>query len=80
VVIWYIFPRFGILEQEKSGKPASLWSCFAFWQGDQMSLWKNCPKCRTTHVLLKWIHSFTLDISSQKCRLLLYFSLKNYPK
>jgi hypothetical protein len=24
VVIWYIFPRFGILEQEKSGKPASL--------------------------------------------------------
>jgi hypothetical protein len=24
VVIWYIFPRFGILCQEKSGNPASL--------------------------------------------------------
>jgi hypothetical protein len=23
VVIWYIFPRFGILYQEKSGDPAS---------------------------------------------------------
>jgi hypothetical protein len=22
VVIWYIFPRFGILDQEKSGNPA----------------------------------------------------------
>jgi hypothetical protein len=24
VVIWYIFPRFGILDQEKSGNPGSL--------------------------------------------------------
>jgi hypothetical protein len=24
VVIWYIFPRFGILYQEKSGNPAGL--------------------------------------------------------
>jgi hypothetical protein len=23
VVIWYIFPRFGILDQEKSGNPAA---------------------------------------------------------
>jgi hypothetical protein len=23
VVIWYIFPRFGILDQEKSGNPAN---------------------------------------------------------
>jgi hypothetical protein len=25
VVIWYIFPRFGILDQEKSGNPGSSW-------------------------------------------------------
>jgi hypothetical protein len=24
-VIWYIFPRFGILYQEKSGNPATKW-------------------------------------------------------
>jgi hypothetical protein len=27
VVIWYIFPRFGILDQEKSGNPGRVVEC-----------------------------------------------------
>jgi hypothetical protein len=30
VVIWYIFPRFGILYREKSGNPSSDLACFPF--------------------------------------------------
>jgi hypothetical protein len=33
VVIWFIFPRFGILEREKSGNPDLNWGPIAWGQG-----------------------------------------------
>jgi hypothetical protein len=57
VVMWYIFPRFGILDQDKSGNPVCICSqlfenefhrkgrsAAALNQGDRMSLRKNSPK------------------------------------
>jgi hypothetical protein len=43
VVIWYIFPRFGILYQEKSGNPGTGLGYMIFLQADLVTLperWK----------------------------------------
>jgi hypothetical protein len=39
---------------------------FDYYQGDQMSLWRNRPKCRPANVLPKLIHNFYHEKSSPK--------------
>jgi hypothetical protein len=41
VVIWYIFPRFGILDQEKSGNPALVYDKFSARLPDGLLTFQN---------------------------------------
>jgi hypothetical protein len=41
VVIWYIFPRFGVLFQEKSGNPGSTTQLLTLPINDINNLWKD---------------------------------------
>jgi hypothetical protein len=46
-VIWYIFPRFGMLRQEKSGNPASRLVEFHS-EGKKVPQWSHCCDIRYT--------------------------------
>jgi hypothetical protein len=52
VVIWYIFPCFGILDQEKSGNPAS----------GQLTRKLNFimawPKSGNAYIQISWLHTY----------------------
>jgi hypothetical protein len=48
---------------------------FDYYQGDQMSLWRNRPKCRPANVLPKLIHNFYHEKVAQKLGLPLYVIL-----
>jgi hypothetical protein len=51
VAVWYISPRYGILNKEQSGNTVRI-------QGDQKRLWKSRTKCSPIHFLWKLIYNF----------------------
>jgi hypothetical protein len=59
---------------------SSLWSySFTSEQGDQISLWKGCPKCRHTFFCQNLNITGTVEKEAQKFARPLQFS-QNYPK
>jgi hypothetical protein len=78
VVIWYIFPRFGILDQEKSGNPGSDPSFQLFSMSSLIRLPSSFPPkyqsngCLSIQTindyLLEMGHSVTERAKREKCR------------